>query len=237
VTRVLPLTFYNLDNNRPNDQMAREVRALLTGPRPAVLGVCEAVGYNLPGVEGWRVYRDTSTKSRANIAAYVKNNLEVTGVQWHDLAETWSRTEHPGTHEPRSILELRAGPLQVLVHHQPPKGTDNTHDAQQEGIDKLEARMAPWTRDDWSTRPQADKDDARAQPRVVLWDANRKPGEEGPGPTMLAGRIDGVTVGHRIDGAVIRSGRATSIAYPERVDGCELCSDHECAFTFKIEVE
>jgi len=236
VSRVFPLTFYNLDNGRSNDQMAREVRALLTGPRPAVLGLCEAVGYNLPGVDGWRVYRDTSSKSRANIAAYVKNSLEVHSVQWHDLTETWTRTQYPGTHEPRSILEFRAGPLQVLVAHQPPKGTDNTKAAQQEGIDKLTSRMAPWTRADWEGRSEADKDEAVAAPRVVLWDANRKPGESGPGPTSLAGRIDGAPVGSRIDGAVIRAAAALSYAYPDQVDGCDLCSDHGCAFTFKMEV-
>lgn len=238
MSRVFPLAFYNLRVGRPAGEVEAEVRAILNTWRPAVLGLCEATGYTLPGVEDFVRIRDTTTKSRANVAAYVKASLTLDKVQWHDLAETWTRTAEgaTGQHEPRSLVEFRAGPLQVLVHHQPPKGTDNTKPAQQEGIDKLTARMAPWTRDDWDDRTEEDKADAKAQPRVVLWDANRRPGENGPGPDTLAHNIDGWTVGNKIDGAVIRKGTAREVLYPGWAGDTELCSDHGCAFRFKFEV-
>lgn len=230
------LSFYNLDNHRPPGQVADEIRAMLS-MRPAVLGLCEAT-YNLVGVAGYLLLRDTSTPGRANVAAYVKTTLEVDAIQWHDLEQTWTRTNPgaTGQHPPRSILEFRAGAMQVLVAHQPPKGTDNVKPSQQEGIDKLTARMAPWTRDDWTDRPADDKRDAKAQARVVIWDANRTPYESGPGPTMLASKIGGDPVGSHIDGAVIRAGRAKMVRYPSQVDGVQLCSDHGCAFTFVYEI-
>lgn len=239
MAKVFPLVFYNLRVGRAGGQVEKEIRAILD-TRPAVLGMCEATGYTLPGVEDYVKVRDTSNKSRANIAAYVKASLGPSNVQWHDLKQTWTRTAEGahGQHEPRSLVEFRAGPLQVLVHHQPPKGTDNTKPAQVEGIDKLTARMAPWTRTDWDDRSDDDKAEAKAQPRVVLWDANRRPDEEGPGPSTLAGRIDGAPIGAKIDGAVIRGKNvaASAVEYPTRVSGVELYSDHGCMFRFKFEV-
>lgn len=238
MAREYPLAFYNLDNNRAQDQMAKEVKALLAD-RPAILGLCEALGYDLPAAEDYRLVRDTSTKSRANIAAYVKTNLEFSDKQWHDLKETWSRTNPgaTGQHEPRSILEFRAGRLKVWIAHQAPKGTDNTQAAQKEGIDKLTARMAPWTRDDWEDKTQEEKSEAKAQARFVLWDANRKPNEDGPGPFSLSANIDGFIAGVQIDNAVYRGGEvkaAKDSRYAHTVNGVELCSDHHDAFLFTL---
>jgi hypothetical protein len=237
MAREYPLTFYNLDNNRDPDRVAKEIRALLE-PRPAILGMCEATGYgNLPGVEDYQLIRDRSKPGRDNVAAYVKLNLELSAVKWLDLTETWTKTESPGTHWPRSILEFRAGRLMVWVHHQPPKGTDNTKRAQQEGIAKLTARMAPWTRDDWDERTQEDKQQAKAQARLVLWDANRLASETGPGPGQLAANIDGWNAGQKIDLATYRGGEAKGhegVNYPSQVSGVELKSDHGHAYQCRL---
>jgi len=237
VSKVYPLAFYNLRVGRSGAQVEKELRAMLSEWRPAILGLCEATGYALPGIKDYVLLRDTSSKSRANIAAYVKASLSGPDkIKWHDCQETWSRTEHPGTHEPRSWLEFRAGALQALIGHQPPKGTDNTKAAQKEGIDLCVRRMAPWTRSDWEERSQADKNAAKAQARISLADWNRRPGEDGPGPTQLAGRIGGFTIGAKIDGGVARSAKLVSVSYPQSAGSCRLCSDHDCAFLCKIEV-
>jgi hypothetical protein len=234
MAREFPLAFYNVQVNRDPNRVDKEIRALLAR-RPAVLGLCETIGYDLPCPDDYRVIRDRSNKSRANIAAYVKQNLDLSDKKWHDLKETWSRTETTGTHEPRSILEFRAGRLMVWVAHQPPKGTDNTQAAQMEGIDKLTARMAPWTREDWDDRTEADKAAAKDQARVVLWDSNRGPNEDGPGPEMLCNRIDGESIGAQIDNAVGRGGSVKcgkDARYLHSVDGVEMKSDHYDAFLF-----
>lgn len=238
MAREYPLTFYNLDNNRPNETMSREVKALL-GERPAVLGLCEANGYDLPGAPDYTLIRNTSKPGRANLAAYVKSNLTVSDIKWLDCEETWTKTNPgaTGQHWPRSILEFRAGRLKAWVAHQPPKGTDNTKAAQKEGIDKLTARMAPWTREDWSDKTDAEKADAKDQARVLLWDANRKPTESGPGPKSLCANIDGWHSGEKIDLACWRGGETKNgkdIRYFNSAGGVKLCSDHGHAFGFTL---
>lgn len=221
--------FYNLRVGRANPQVEDEVRALL-GSGPHVLGLCEAIGYTLPGVKGYKLFRDTSTKSRANIAAYVTVDVPAPAdkVQWHDCKQTWTRTQHPGTHEPRSWLEFRLDGVQVLVGHQPPKGTDNVQKSQQEGIDLCAKRLAPWLRDDWDQKTKAEKQDAKDCPRVVLADWNRGPHESGPGPEQLCDRIDGWTAGSKIDAAVLRGNDAAvkDCYYTDDPQGLELESDH-----------
>lgn len=237
MSKTYSLAFYNLRVGRPAGQVEKEIRAILNEWRPAILGLCEALGYDLPGVQDYVKIRDASSKSRENIAAYVKASLDGPDkIQWHDMEETWSRTERPGTHEARSWLEFRAGKLQALIGHQPPKGTDNTKAAQSEGIELCKKRMAPWTRADWSERSEEDKADAKAQARIALADWNRKPGEEGPGPTQLAEKIGGYTIGKKIDGAVARQAELVSSSYPEWAGSVDLCSDHLCAFSCKVSV-
>lgn len=217
------LTFYNLRVGRSEGQVATEVRHLARTLRPRVLGLCEAVGYALPRLEDYHLVRDASRASRANVAAYVRRDSTVQWSRWRDLHETWSRTETTGTHPPRSILELRLDHLHVLVHHQPPQGTDNTLAAQNEGVDALTDAMTPW-RDpkaaDWSPKRTARAMDL---PRVVLWDSNRRPGERGPGPDRLARQVRGQVFGHHIDNAVTRNlnlrARYTTL-------GGDLRSDH-----------
>lgn len=237
MARTLVAKFYNLRVGRPQVQVAREVVALLRY-RPAVLGLCEAVGYDLPRLDGYRLTRDTSTPARANIAAYVAVDL-ARREQWHDCRETWSRTEHPGTHPPRSWLEVRVGGCQFLIGHQPPKGTDNTLRAQQEGIALCEGRMAPWLRDGWEERTEREKAAAKECPRVALADWNRGPQERGPGPKALADSIGGWPAGRFIDAAVAR-GRDLSLREASYQDTCAsvpLRSDHPWgALVLKVDV-
>jgi hypothetical protein len=225
------LTFYNLQVARDRAQVVREVRALIRATRPVVLGLCEATGYQLPHLAGYTLARDRSTPSRANVAASVRDDA-YRHHRWHDLDQTWTRTEHPGTHEPRSWLEISGGPrsLQVLVGHQPPKGTDNTLEAQREGLALLERRMTPWRNPGWVGNSSL----ARLRPRVVLMDANRRTGEPGPGPDTLAAAVGGQVVGRGIDCAVIRHGNPGAARYVRAAAGVTLGSDHERAFTFLV---
>jgi hypothetical protein len=236
MAREYPLTFYNLDNNRPTDQTDREIRALLD-PRPAILGLCETTGADLPGVEDYRLIRDRSKPGRDNLAAYVKTNLEVDGVEWWDLEQTWGKTNPgaSGQHWPRSILEFRAGRLKVSIAHAPPKGTDNVERSQGEHVDKLAARMCPWKGDNFT----GDEDDARAQARVILWDANRKPGEGDNGPDTLTRECGATNAGAKIDLATYRGGEVEGhrqVAYFSSVAGVALQSDHGHAFRFVLDL-
>jgi hypothetical protein len=230
--------FYNIQVSRDNGVVAKEIRALL-GSGPHVLGLCEATGYNLPGVDGYKLIRDTSTKSRANIAAYVRTDTKTSEKKWHDLKETWTRTQHPGTHEPRSWLEFRLEGCQVIVGHQPPKGTDNVKQSQQEGIDLLTGRMAPWLRDDWDDKPQDEKDDAKACPRISLADFNRRSDETGPGPAQLASNVDGHCMGAQIDLAVCRGKdcQTKDVCYVTAPQGVKLKGDHDDALVVKLTVK
>lgn len=237
--RTYPLVFYNLDNNRDPKQVEREVRGILTGWRPAILGLCECNGYPKWGVEDYVLIVDESKPGRANLRAYVKASINRDPEKWHDCKQTWSRTNPgaSGQHWPRSILEFRAGRLQVLIAHQPPKGTDNVKKSQKEGTDKLTARMAPWSRDDWAARTDDDKATAKTQARLVLWDANRRTGEGDYGPDTLTRAISGYAVNQRIDGCVYRGGTCANITYPTKTnDGTTLKSDHKHAFRCEVTV-
>lgn len=206
---------------RPVDQVAAEIRAILsTGP--AVLGLNEAVGHALPHVRGYQQVRDRTTESRANIAAYVRRDVPLTNVRWHDLEETWSRTQHDGQHPPRSFVSFHAGGCKVAVAHQAPKGTDNTIAAQTEGITVLAEVLDTKT---------------VGRPALVLMDANRRRRETGPGPAVLARRLGGRVVGDRIDCAVVAGDvRVVEHRYVRRirVDGrtVRLRSDHPHALRF-----
>src|SRR5690349_5574597 len=92
--------FYNIGPGRDHDVVTDEILAILA-TNPPVLAGCEAIGYQLPWVQGYTLIRDRSTRSRANIFAYVRNDLTPGRKRWFDLKETWRRTKHPGLHEPR----------------------------------------------------------------------------------------------------------------------------------------
>jgi hypothetical protein len=229
---IYALKFYNVDNNRDPAQVNKELRALLDGG-PAVLGLCETTGLSLPSVDGYRIVRDRSRPGRDNISAYVDLDLDLSDVKWFDLKQTWSNPNQPGQHWPRSILEFRAGRLRVWVAHAPPRYTDNETGSQREHVDKLVARMAPWTTDGW----EGDKASAKQTARVCLWDANRKKGEGDHGPDSLDRRCDGATSGAKIDCGSWRGGdvkQGQDVSYPTTVDGVKLKSDHGHAFRFEL---
>lgn len=221
------VVFYNLDNNRDPAQVNKEVNAILDA-RPALFAVCEAVGYDLPNRNGYTKVRDRSTKSRANVAAYVETSAFGGDIAWHDLTETWSRTNPgaTGQHEPRSFPTFKVGAMQAVVHHQPPKQCDNAQAAQQEGIDALAAVMTP--------KPDASAHQKK-RPRLVVADFNLRKNEPGPGPTMLATDIDGAVAGSKIDAAVYRGECVISdVGYPSKFNGVALKSDHGHALRFTL---
>jgi hypothetical protein len=208
--------FYNLGPGRSSIRISQELRGMAS-MRPRVIGLVEAIGYPLPDLPDYRRVRDTTRPSRANVAAYVRRDLTVKSVKWHDLSQTWPRTEMPGTHPPRSILELRVNGSQVIVYHAPPQTKHpDSFKGQQEGIAALTRLMAPGV-GAWSKK----------RPRVALMDANRRPGEPGPGPDKLAAAIDGTTRGTRIDCAVTRKQPVDRVLYRRHVPGAELGSDHK----------
>lgn len=206
-------------------QLPRELSALAkSGPR--VIGLCEAIGYDLPSLGGYRLIRDTSRPGRANVAAYVEKTHGLTDVQWHDLHETWSRTEHPGTHPARSWLELFLNDDQFIIGHQPPKGTDNTLRAQREGVNLVVGLMAPWI-----AHGNGRGKDRR---RMALADWNRNKYDVGPGPAEIARRIGGEVNGSHIDAAVSRNFDVHEAIYVETVQGTTLRSDHPSALVVRV---
>lgn len=228
-------TFYNLDNYRNPGVVKAELEAIALHWEPGVLALCEVIGNELPGLPGYRLVRDQSTRSRQNIAAYIRDDLPLNGHHWVDLHGTWPRTEGPGVHEARSYLVLHLGRMQHPIAHQPPKNARNAWTLQQEGINALARVMAPWKRREWRTgRPRLARVIARLRPRLLVWDANRRAGENGPGPDQLATRTAGwVHGGQRIDSAVSRGGiRVKPVTKSGRVGGrrgVNLASDHRGA--------
>lgn len=185
--------FYNLDNYRDNKIVRREILALLS-LRPAFLDLVECIGNRLPDVTGYRLIEDQSTKSRANIASYVRSDIPVSGIRWLDLQGTWPRTEAPGTHEPRSFLHFRAGKMQRIVAHQAPRNALGWRALQVEGMEAITAAMKPYP--NWFSRHR---------PRLLTWDANATLLSPYPNPIHLAAAIGGRVVRTRsVDNAVYR---------------------------------
>jgi hypothetical protein len=214
------ISAYNLDNNRPNDQMVKEVKAIAKFGDD-VLCFCEAVGYNMPGLDGFVMYdRDKSRPGRENIVTYVnvKWPIDKNRSQWHDLNQTWTRTNPgaSGQHWPRSIQEVVIGQVQLLNLHNPPKGTDNVQKSQQESIDKLVKRMTP----------NPDDSQSNKRPRISVGDFNRRPEEDGPGPGQLANKVGGYSTGDKIDCAVRRQMGLQWVKYLANANGVDLKSDH-----------
>ncbi len=207
------------------EQLPKELRALVrSGPR--VLGLCETIGYTLPALDGYDLIRDTSRPGRANIAAYVeKQGRDLTDVRWHDLDQTWSRTEHPGTHPARSWLEFFLDGDQFIIGHQPPKGTDNVLASQREGVELVVDLMAPWI-----THGNGRGKNRR---RMALADWNRRRYEFGPGPGEIARRIGGEVNGSHIDAAVTRNWHVLEAIYVETIRGTTLRSDHPSALVVR----
>lgn len=228
--------FYNLESWRGRD-VVPEIRALLED-RPLLLGLCECLGNRLPEVPGYRLIRDGSRKSRANIAAYVRDDVPLEGIEWIDLSGTWPRTQGPGVHEARSYLLLTLGRMHVVVWHQPPKNARNAWTLQLEGINRVVARLAPWRRRPWrKARSRVRVLLSKLRPRLVIGDANRRKGENGPGPDMLATQLGGETYGPWID-CLVAGGQVEVLRENKRgrVDGQPLDSDHRGAVEYVVKV-
>lgn len=211
VERVL---FYNLQVSRNPNTVQDEVDALLT-TAPLVAVFCEAIGYHLE-TPGYRQLRRGRRRSRRNIIVAVRRDRRIWARRWLDLEATWGRTQHPGRHEPRSFPYARAWGVKWLGVHQGPQWTDNTMAVQFEGIDRLTNAMRGW------------------RPAVALGDFNRRPGEEGPGPDLLAKRVGGKVVGNRIDCAVVKGLEVVGHQYMTQIDGVPLRSDHRHALLIKV---
>lgn len=241
----LPGWFYNIGPGRPDAQVAREIRAMLAhrerpgDPRVAELRLAEVIGYHpLPKVAGYTLFADRSTEARANIATYIRNDLAGTH-RWIDLAETWPRTDHPGTHPPRSFLVTRVGLCSGVTAHQGPPTTRRTHPAvQREGQLALRRALLPTPPVDSTPAVKAR---ALARPRWLSYDANARRGDPDPSPSTLADSIGGMVAGHRIDCLVYRGCTVRETEYVERVrhgdDVIELLTDHGHAFRYVITVD
>lgn len=230
------IRFYNLESWRRRDTLP-EIRALLED-RPLVLGLCECLGNRLPDVHGYRIVDDRTNRSRANVAAYVRDDVPLERIEWLDLEGTWPRTEGPGIHEARSFLLLTLGRARLVIWHQAPKGAANSWTLQLEGLNRVVRVLAPWRRKAW--RKAAGRTRvalAKLRPRLVIGDGNRRKGESGPGPDMLAAQLDGTVHGPWVD-ALTTGGQVTvtdSRKLP-RVDGQPLDSDHLGAVSYTVRV-
>lgn len=227
--------FYNLAPPSPRRgarEVTRELSALAGEYRPRVLGACEAIGYGELAIPGYQLVRDRSRAGRANLLAFVREDCNLRRHWWLDLHQTWTRTERKGTHPARSVLVLGVGHVQVLVHHAPPKHTDNTYAAQLEAVRRIAAVMAPWKSPEHSHTwrdPATAKAASMDRPRLCLADWNRLRSERGPGPTYVASAIAGTVHGATRrpgDGSVSRSMPKAMGEYVTHADGVELGTDH-----------
>lgn len=223
------LVFYNAgppSKTRPGSAAAADLGGLLREYRPRVAGVCEVIGDQLQPVSGYQLVRDTSRRSRANVAAYVREDCELRRTWWIDHRTRWARTDHPGIHEPRSTMLLGVGQVQVLVGHQVPLGTDHSRDGQLEIVHALQLVMAPWKRPRIRDHaPELSLEDMKARPRVLLWDDNA-PGDQGLGSDYLSPRIPAWRHGEHLDNALQRNLPVGGVEYVQHAGGVQLGTDH-----------
>lgn len=246
---VLPGWFYNVGPGRDEGQVEREVRAMLafrerpTDPAVAELRLVEAIGYHpLPTVPGYELIFDRSTEARANVATYVRSDL-ASDHRWLDLKGTWPKTDHPGTHAPRSFLNTRVGRCAGVTAHQPPPFTRvELPQLHREGQDALGQLLDPRRRESFRALARSDQDQALSRPRWVAYDANADRNDADPSPKTLARAIGGQLVGSRIDCVVLRGDvECREFEYlPEvRHDGdlVRFLTDHNHALRYVLRVE
>lgn len=217
---LLHVGFYNCRVGRPNKVLVAEIKALLSLGL-GFLGLCETVGYKLPKIKGYTLIRDTSSASRANVAAYVRTPLYGGKVVWHDLKETWLRQHANTQHPPRAFFTVRLSVgderVRAMVGHFPPKQPHRPDPAQQ-------ARA-------WDESKEAFAKVLRNSKRPIfaLADWNGDPG-------VVAAAVDGAhDTGAKIDGAVFRDIKISDVGYPTHVGDLPLKTDHKHAFVAKME--
>lgn len=211
---LVRLVFYNLRVGRSARRVRLELRVLAALFRPAVLCGSEGLGYDLRPIRGYVLLRDRSKQSRANIFAYVKANRRLRNVRWHDLVETWMRTEHPGVHPPRSFLEFLVEGIRVIVLHQAPvTRTRDSGPSRREGIELVIDRMAPEQREHFADRTVDGQMIARIRPEVAIGDWNAVATTNGPSPQDVVDAVGGRIAGHTIDAAVVRNAEPVKVRY------------------------
>lgn len=211
--------FYNLDNGRPDALVNREIGKILD-TKPLVLVGAEATGLQVAQRPDYHTVRDSSSKSRANMVAFVrKSHAHFRFGHWVDLQGTWARTKYAGVHEARSFPVFWANGMKFAGVHLPPRNAHPRLLLQGEAIHAL------------ASIRNLD---------IAVGDFNAKAGDLGPGPDRLARKIGARTVGDRIDCAVVASDLLVSrVAYPTRLGRrfrrVAAASDHGHAFHFSVE--
>lgn len=197
--------------------------------RPRALIACEVTDVQTQPHPGWAMVRSRRTAGRANLVAYVREDCHLRRKWWIDHRQTWSRTEGPGTHPARSSLVLTVGEAQLLGAHNPPLGTDNSHDAQLELVHAFELVMAPWKRPRLrDAAPELSLSAMRARPRVLLWDDNAPEGSAGLGSDYLASKVGAKAWGGPpVDRAVTRKAWVEGVEYATHAGGRQLSTDHK----------
>ncbi len=202
--------FENLGPTPRRDEINDELLALANvtsrdhdRPIPKGVGVAEAIGKRLPVLPRHDMLRDTRRPGRANVALYVRADL-AHDHEWIDLDETWPRTEHPGTHPPRSILVAQVEDWRVIVAHAPPLGR-RTGDARAEWLAAMVDAIL-------------DTPDDRT-PVLALTDPN------GLGPALLLGpgMVTGGTPVEAAHGRRVILDHAQAV---ESVNGVRMRTDH-----------
>lgn len=218
-------------------QVTAELHAMASD-KPAGIGLNEAIGWHLPPLPGYDLVRDTSTPSRANVAAYVRVGL-LRNHRWVDHHQTWRKTRHAGIHPARSTLVLDLVGTEVIVAHNPPRFTDNTLVAQRELVYRVARIMAPTRRPEFKDLPGPRQSAELARPRLVVWDANQPvtAGLDVFGPAYLAHLVGGQVFGRGIDCAVGRNVRCRSVRYLTSLRGVRFRSDHKHAVRFVFTAE
>jgi hypothetical protein len=229
---------YNLDNFRPAGQVERELRAIAGVWRPKRIVIIETIGNQLPELAGYWLLWDRSRPGRENLAVYVRKRIgrRRPRTRYVDLEATWSNTERPGTHWPRSIL-IVSGVVQLVVWHAPPKGTDNVLASQLEGVHALVPIVAPWRRPGRARMTAAARKVAELRPRVLAGDFNRTTLEDGPGPAVIRDQAGMKVAGVGIDLLLYRGGlNVTGWHNVQRAGDVELRSDHKHALVAYVQL-
>lgn len=228
MTTTATVAFMNIAPSRSHQQVHRELCAIAEGC--TVVGLVEAIGYpdEILSVPGFRLIRDRSNPSRANVAALVRKGHKVRGIRWWDMRRTWPRTEHGGRHEPRSFLTFLVDTTMVGVYHAPPAVAGDY--VQAEGIDALIQHFQPRTGSGVRARLATRRN---ARPVVIVMDSNDHGGKT---QARLAKAIGGQVVGARIDCAVVRNAVPGPATYASTVHGVPLLTDHVGRLAFDVTV-
>ena len=152
--RRVPFVAYNLgpigervDNERARVELDAAVNnqpRVVWRRRPKAVALMECVGRDLPDLRHYHPpIHDRSRKSRANLALYVLDRLDLGRREWVDHQVPWPRVLHAGLHEPRSTLIQEVEDWTFVVSHAPqsPRNVfreplrDALNDAREEWVD------------------------------------------------------------------------------------------------------